>query len=73
MSAAVADLFGWREMRLAEAAVAAAHAARAHAASKVRCAPHGLKRVREKALADATTACLRAEAELAAVQREVGL
>lgn len=73
MTMAAVDLFGWREMRAAEAAVSEAHAVRALAARKVRCAPHGLKRIREQTLAAATTACLQAEAELAAVQREFDL
>lgn len=73
MTMVAVDLFGWREMRAAEAAVAAAHADRAIAARKVRCAPVGLKRIREQALAAATVAALRAEGELVALQREAGL
>lgn len=70
MTMAAVDLFAWRELRAAEVAVEAAHADRSLALRKVRCAPHGLKRVREQALAEATLACLRAEAELAIVRQE---
>lgn len=70
---AAVDLFGWRELQAAEAAVAAAHAVRAVAAFRVRIAPAGQVAARRKALADATAAALRAELELAAVEREVRL
>lgn len=70
---AAVDLFGWRELKAAEAAVSAAHAVRAMAAFRVRIAPAGQISARRKALADATAAALRVELELAAVQREAGL
>lgn len=70
---AAVDLFGWRELWAAEQAVAFAHAARAKAAFRVRIAPAGQINARRKALADATASALRAELELAALQREAGL
>lgn len=73
MTAMAVDLFGWRELRMAEAAVAAAHARQAEALRRFRCAPHGEKTARHAALTAATAESLRAEAELAAVQREAGL
>lgn len=68
-----ADLFGWQEVKAAEAAVAAAHAVQEEARRKVRCAPHGLKREREQALQAATRAALEAETILRAVYVEEGL
>ncbi len=67
------DLFGWREMRAAEQAVALAHAARVTAAFRVRIARPGQVLDRRQVLADATAALLRAELELAAIEREAGL
>ncbi|WP_333896258.1 hypothetical protein [Brevundimonas aurantiaca] len=67
------DLFGWQAMRAAEAAVAEAHLRRAQAVRKARFAPHGERRDRERRLAEATTAALKAEAELVALKREADL
>ncbi len=72
MTVAALDLFGWRDLQAAEAAVAAAHAEQARAARNVRLAPMGQKTSRRLALANATLNALRAELQLAAVRREVG-
>lgn len=69
---ASANLFGWRELQAAEQAVAQAHAVQETARRKALYAPHGCKREREKALIEATAAALRAEAELAALNQELG-
>ena len=71
--AAGADLFGWQAMEAAKAAVAQAHARRDQAARKVRCAPHGERRDRERLLQAATIEALRAEAHLKRLQREAAL
>lgn len=71
--AAGADLFGWQAMEAAKAAVAQAHARRDQAARKVRCAPHGERRARERLLQAATTEALLAEADLNRLQREADL
>lgn len=73
MIMAGADLFGWETMKAAQAAVVDAHSRRDQAARKARFAPHGQRRDRERALAEATMDALKAEAELIALQREAGL
>lgn len=70
---ASADLFGWQELKAAEDAVAQAHAIQEAAKRKALYAPHGYKREREKALAAATAAALRAEVALVATHQELGL
>jgi hypothetical protein len=59
------DLLAWPEIAEAKAAVAAAHAGAAEAARRVRCAPHGEKITRLKALQTAVSAALKAELDLA--------
>jgi hypothetical protein len=59
------DLLAWPEIAEARAAVVSAHAEAAEAARRVRCAPHGEKVVRLKALQTAVSATLKAELELA--------
>ena len=73
MTMAGADLFGWEQLKAAEAAAAAARAERAEARRKALYAPHGLKREREAALTAATAAALKAELDLASAEREAGL
>ncbi len=64
------DLLAWPEIAEARAAVVAARAEAAEAARRVRCAPHGEKLVRLKALQTAVSASLKAELELARVSAE---
>lgn len=65
-----ADLFGWQELQAAQAAVASAHAERDLAARRARYAPHGCRREREAALAEATRRALSAEIELTTLTRD---
>ncbi|MFN3582594.1 hypothetical protein [Phenylobacterium sp.] len=67
-----ADLFTWRDEVEAREAAQAAEAAREAAARAARRAPHGQVHARQQRLAEATTAALRAELELARIRRELG-
>lgn len=59
------DLLAWPEIAEARAAVARAHAEKAEAERRARCAPHGEKVTRLKALQTAVSASLKAELDLA--------
>ncbi len=64
------DLFSWREEADAAAVVAQAEEVRAQAQRALHYAPHGQVRTRQARLQAATAEALRAELELARIQRE---
>lgn len=63
------DLFGWSQAEAAKTRLQALRAARAVAAKKAACAPHGQLCPRRAALRAATIETLRAELELARLRQ----